>query len=125
MNVSFADSGKGVSVLWWIARIGAIAAIVPLMLIVFGESGTGPADIREWVYLVLFPFGFSVGYLLGWRWPLWGGCLSLGCLAASLVVIGRVFPPMAYLTWGILSVPAILYVVTGLLLRDDGRVGGK
>ena len=125
MNVSFADSGEVVSVLAWIARLSAIAAIVPLMLIVFGESGNGPANMREWVYLVLFPFGFSVGYLLGWRWPLWGGCLSLGCLAASLVVSGRVFPPSAYLTWGILSVPAILYVVTGLMLRDHGHVGGR
>ena len=51
-------------------------AVVPVMLIAFGEPGSGPAGPREWVYLALFPFGFSAGYLLGWRWPLLGGCES-------------------------------------------------
>jgi hypothetical protein len=87
------------------------------MLIAFGEPGTGPAGPREWVYLVLFPFGFSAGYLLGWRWPLLGGCVSLFCMAASLVVVGRVFDPPAYLIWAILSVPGVLYVIAGMKLR--------
>jgi hypothetical protein len=87
------------------------------MLIVFGEPGTGPAGLREWVYLALFPFGFSVGYLLGWRWPLLAGCVSLACMAASQVVIGRVFPVGPYLIWGVLSVPGVLYVLAGLKLR--------
>lgn len=104
-------------VLLWIARWTGTAAIVPLMLIVFGEPGTGPAGLREWVYLALFPFGFSVGYLLGWRWPLLAGCVSLACMAASQVVIGRVFPVGPYLIWGVLSVPGVLYVLAGLKLR--------
>jgi hypothetical protein len=87
------------------------------MLIVFGESGSGPAGAREWVYLTLFPFGFSAGYLLGWRWPLLGGCVSLACLAISLIVIGRVLALQPYLIWGVLSIPGILYVITGLRLR--------
>src|SRR5262247_4480494 len=91
--------------LLWIARLGATVAIVPLMLIVFGESGSGPAGAREWVYLALFPFGFSAGYLLGWRWPLLGGCVSLACMALSQVVIGRVLGWEPYLVWGMLSVP--------------------
>ncbi len=69
------------------------------------------------VALALFPFGFSAGYLLGWRWPLLAGCLSLACMATSLVVIGRVFDLASYLTWGVLSVPGVLYVIAGLKLR--------
>jgi hypothetical protein len=100
-------------ILLWVARLGAIAALVPVLLILVGEPGTGPAGVREWVYLALFPIGFSIGYLLGWRWPVFGGCLSLACMAVSLIVIGRTFGLSAYLFWGILSVPGILYVIAG------------
>src|SRR5687768_12267862 len=116
------SSTSRAQILHWIARLAGIAAIVPLMLIVFGEPGSGPAGAREWVYLALFPFGFSAGYLLGWRWPLLGGCVSLACMAASLAVIGRVFGLGAYLIWGALSVPGVLYVIAGLKLR--GATGG-
>jgi hypothetical protein len=72
--------------------------------------------------LALFPIGFSIGYLLGWRWPFVGGCLSLACMVASLVVIGRTFGLSAYLYWGILSVPGILYVIAGWKLRAGNSV---
>ena len=104
-------------VLLWLARFAGTAAVVPLLLIVFGEPGAGPAGARDWLYLALFPFGFSAGYLLGWRRPLLAGCVSLACLAASLVVAGRVFTPEAYLIWGVLSLPGILYVLAGWNLR--------
>ncbi len=109
-------------VLLWTARLTGTAAIVPLMLIVFGEPGTGPAGLRGWVYLALFPFGFSAGYLLGWRWPLLGGCVSLACMALSLALIGRTFGIGPYLIWGLLSVPGILYVIAGMQLRSASRI---
>jgi hypothetical protein len=120
--------GRGLAVtraLLWSARLAGTAVIVPLLLIAFGESGTGPSGAREWVYLALFPFGFSAGYLLGWRWPLFGGCLSLACMAVSLVLIGRVLDVAPYLIWGVLCLPGILYVIAGSQLRraaDDREV---
>jgi hypothetical protein len=114
---SYIHRNTAARVLLWIARLAAIAAIVPLMLIAFGETGSGPAGPREWVYLALFPFGVSAGYLLGWRWPLVGGCISLACMAASLVVIGRTFALGPYLIWGVLSLPGILYIIAGWKLR--------
>ncbi len=126
------DSGsRGITaarVLLWIARLTGTAVVVPLMLIVFGEPGSGPAGAEEWVYLALFPFGFSAGYLIGWRWPLLGGCASLACMALSLVVQGRVFDWSDYASWSVLSVPAVLYVIAGLKLRDaanDSEVPGS
>ena len=122
MATSHLRRSASMRVILWIARLLGTAAIVPLMLIAFGEPGTGPAGPREWVYLALFPYGFSLGYLLGWRWPLLAGCLSLGCLVASLIVIGRVFSPGAYLTWGALGLPGVLYLVAGLKSRGrDSR----
>jgi hypothetical protein len=99
----------------WIAGLAATAVVVPLMLGVFGEPG--PAGARAWLYLALFPFGFSAGYLLGWRWPLLAGCLSLACMAASLFVIGRTPDVGPYLVWGALSVPGILLIIAGSRLR--------
>src|SRR5690242_4727691 len=83
--------------LLWVARLAGLATIVPLMLIVFGESGTGPQGLRAWVYLALFPFGFSLGYLLALRWPVFGGVFSLACMVASLAVLGRMFGLEPYL----------------------------
>ena len=113
------ERGRGITrVLLWIARLSGTAAVLPLMLIAFGEPGSGPAGTRDWVYLALFPFGFSAGYLLGWRWPLFGGSVSLACMATSLVVAGRIFEMRPYLIWGVLSVPGILYVMAGLKSRS-------
>jgi hypothetical protein len=109
-------------VLLWIARLTGTAAVVPLMLIVFGEPGNGPATVRTWVYLALFPFGFSAGYLLGWRWPLLAGCVSLGCMAMSQVVLGRWLPGWEpYLIWGALSVPGVLFLLAGWKLQTVAR----
>jgi hypothetical protein len=109
-------------VLLWAARLAGTAVVVLLMLVVIRESGTGPSGVRECTYLALFPFGFSVGYLLGWRWPLVAGWVSLGCMAASQIVLGRVFPIGPYVVWGILSLPGVLYVLAGWKLRS--RTGG-
>jgi hypothetical protein len=122
MSATIMRENTGSYILLWIARLTAVAAIVPLMMIVFGESGSGPAGPREWIYLALFPFGFSAGYLLGWRWPLLGGCISLVCMAASLVVIGRPFAIEPYIIWSVLCVPGILYIIAGWKLRDRARL---
>lgn len=109
-------------VLWrtvlWIGKLTALLAIVPLMMILVGEPGTGPEGVREWVYLALFPLGFSAGYLLGWRWPVAGGGLSLACMVASLIVINRTFGAGAYAIWSLLSVPGVLLVLAGMMLRE-------
>jgi hypothetical protein len=88
------------------------------MLMLVGESGTGPEGIREWAYLALLPCVFSAGYLLGWWRPLLGGCISLLAMAASLLVVGRAFDPGAYAIWGVLSLPGLLYLAAGLSLRS-------
>ena len=102
----------------WVARIASVVAILPLMLIAFGENGHGPEGIREWLYLALFPFGFSASYLLAWRWPILGGCLSLLCLATSLLIIERTFDWSPYLIWTGLSLPGFLFILSGWLSRD-------
>ena len=50
------------------------------------------------------------------------GCVSLGCMAASLVVIGRILGPGPYLIWGVLSLPGVLYLLAGWKLRGTKRL---
>ena len=121
MNSSGGGRITAASVLLWIARLSGTAVVVLLMLFAFGESGSGPTA-AEWVYLALFPFGFSAGYLMGWRWPLLGGCVSLACMALSLVVLGRVFDWEIYATWSVFCVPGVLYVIAGSKLRGAASV---
>jgi hypothetical protein len=117
MSADAERGGAAACILWWVARLTALAAIVPLMMILVGERGDQPIGIRTWIYLALFPFGFSAGYLAGWRWPLAGGCFSIACLAASLLVIGRTVGWQAYPYWGALSMPGVLFIITGWKLR--------
>jgi hypothetical protein len=90
-------------------------------MILVGEPGSGPASIRGWLYLALFPLGFSFGYFIGWRWPTVGGAISLACMAASLMVIGKTLPLTPYLFWGVLSVPGMLFLIAGWQLRAQTK----
>lgn len=119
----------GTRTMLWFARISSILVILPLMMIVIGEAGSGPSGWREWMYLALFPFGFSTAYVLGWWKPFIGGVLSLACMIVSLVVIGRVFAVNAYVVWGVLCIPGILYAIGGARIRntadtESGTVSG-
>jgi hypothetical protein len=64
------------TVILWVARVTSVAVLVPVLMILVGEPGTGPQGAQGWIYLALFPVGFSAGYLLAWRWPVFGGCLA-------------------------------------------------
>ena len=107
--------------LHWIARLSALGVVLLLGTMTLGEWGSGPAGVREWAYLALFPLGFSVAYLLGWRWPLAGGWAALASMALSLLVIGRVFDPQAYAVWAMLCAPGVLYILAGTKLRSTAR----
>jgi len=111
-------TGKG---LWWIARISGTAVVLLLLMMFTGDEASLPSG-AEWIYLTFFPFGFSVGYMIGWRWPFVGGVVSLVCMAMSQVVTGRVFNLQAYMIWGVLSVPGLLYVIAGWKLRKPEDV---
>lgn len=100
----------------WIARILSAMIVVFLVIMVVGYtvnpqgSGSGPT-ITEWYGLALFPFGLCVGYVIGWRWQLQGGVISLICLAAFLVLM-RDRDLISIIS--AVGVPAVLYIVYGI-----------
>jgi hypothetical protein len=103
--------------LLWIARVTSILVLIPVLMILIGERGTGPGSIRAWIYLSLFPCAFTIGYLIAWRLPLLGGTISLACMIASLLVLQHIYPLSVYLIWGVICVPGILFIIAGWRLR--------
>lgn len=120
------SSGSGMTparIVLWTARSFAALWIVFFAAHVIGGWGEGgPRDGREFVVWMFFPIGFTAGYLLGWRWPLAGGCVSLACLVLHLVLLaalhGKVAPSIGlYAPFAVLGVPGVLFVIAGWLLR--------
>ena len=110
-------------VVLWIARLLATLWFVFIAAQVISEGGGFlPRGGREFIEWMFFPIGFTAGYLLGWRWPLLGGCVSLTCLVLLPVLLwalhGRVVPNIGlYAPFAVLGVPGILYIIAGWLLR--------
>jgi hypothetical protein len=49
-----------------------------LVVLLTGEpAGIQRLRLGELIYLALLPIGFGVGLLPGWRWPLFGGTVSV------------------------------------------------
>ena len=111
----------------WIARIASALIVVFLLLMTgayaLNPMGSGnPLTATEGLGLALFPFGLCVGYEIAWLWQLTGGVISLACLGAFFAVMGmdRDLIPVVL----IVAIPAVLFVVYGLLLRRQrGNVG--
>ncbi|MBN1163725.1 MAG: hypothetical protein JXB45_04050 [Candidatus Krumholzibacteriota bacterium] len=110
---------RSLRVVLWIARVMSAIVVVFLVVMVVGYtinpqgSGREPTP-REWYGLALFPFGLCIGYVIGWRWRLLGGIISLICLAAFLIFLrDRDMIPVI----SIVGVPAVLYIIYGISRR--------
>jgi len=115
-------------ILIWIARIaGTLLATLVLSILAAhiinpqGPEGDGPS-LGTLASIAIFPFGAAVGLLLGWRWPLWGGIVTIACMAYFFAVIeewlvggGSVHSPSLFPMMFV--VLAVLYIVGGLLAR--------
>ena len=81
-----------------------------------GETGGGLPD--EWLLMLFFPVGLCVGYLIAWRWTLFGSAFSIGCLIVFLIAEGQA--DLVGIT-AILGAPAIVLIVFGWLVRRYKR----
>ena len=112
---------RGLTVLLWVAR-GTSGLIVLLMAVTLISGALDPEGIPptadEAVALALFPVGMCIGYIAAWKWPLWGGVVSCVCVAVFLLLMREpdVVPPVV-----IMTLPAVMFVVYGLLMRWRGR----
>jgi hypothetical protein len=122
MDADSDQKALGMKRLFLIARISAGLIVAFSLFIVVGHSvnpqasqGATPMEAFE---LTFFPFGMCVGYLMAFRWPLFGGLLSLASLAIFIGLMGN---PLLFFVIGFLAIPGVLFVIYGLYLRDQRK----
>lgn len=110
----------------WMARIlgTALLAFLVFMLIgtLTGDSSEADGlhfrDTRDLIGFLLFPVCTIIGLALAYRWPLLGGAIAVG----STVVLVILRPDLIQLTFLVMVMPGLLYVVHGLLERRRMKV---
>lgn len=80
------------AIIEFLARLGSIASITLLILLFWGEA-FHPSQITrtEWVGLLFFPIGITLGMVLAWWKEGLGSTITVGSLVAFYIVYGYVF----------------------------------
>jgi uncharacterized membrane protein len=104
-------------VVHWTARAWAAASILLILAFFVGE-GFHPSQIRprEWLGLVFFPVGISIGMLLSWRREALGGAITVASLGVFYVIhraTAGTFPRgLAFLVF---AAPGFLFLLSSYL----------
>ena len=111
--------------LLWIARVlGGLVVLLFIVVTVFdllSPQRSFPTPL-ECFQLSLFPIGVCVGYLVGWRWPLVGGVVSLACMVAFFFVMSASGSPVHRVpAFYPFSVPGLLFLLYGFLARARAK----
>ena len=106
---------RWITALRWTARVWSVASIA-LVLGFFVGEGLNPSGLNEWIGVLLFPVGISVGMILAWWKEGLGGSITLGCLLAFYVVhlatAGKF--PKGW-AWLVFAAPGFLFLLSSYL----------
>jgi len=100
----------------WTARIWSVVSVALVLGFIVGEglNATG----YEWLGLLFFPFGISVGMILAWWKEGLGGGITIGSLAAfylvHLTTVGTFPKGWAWLAF---AAPGFLFLLASLVSR--------
>ncbi|MFZ1398809.1 MAG: hypothetical protein WAS33_18035 [Candidatus Promineifilaceae bacterium] len=114
--VSQKKSKQSVVVARWLARLGSLASLGLLLLFFFGEeldlAKLTPTEIWG---LIFFPLGITVGLLLGWRWEILGGSVTVLSLLAFYKVMYAASGQFPDGLWFLIfALPGFLFLYCGL-----------
>jgi len=117
------NGNKAVPVVRWIARVSSGLAAVLILLIFIGEGLAGGFEpllrltARETAMMVAFA-AVWLGLLLGWKWELYGGLLTV-CGVAAFYLLDYLFsgalPRGPFFL--IFASPSLLFIYCGLQTR--------
>jgi hypothetical protein len=122
------ETGKAVRVVRWIARISAGLAAALILIIFIGEGlieGIGSIHLtaRETAMMVTF-VAVWLGLVLGWKWELVGGLLTI-CGTAAFYLLDYAFsgalPRGPFFL--VFASPSLLFLYCGL--RTLKKLGSK
>lgn len=81
-------SKRTIRIIRWLARLSSLASLGLLLLIFIGEGmDLGALTSTEIWGLIFFPLGVTLGMLLGWRWEVLGGSMTVLSLLAFYKVM--------------------------------------
>ena len=124
------DGDRAVRIVRWIARISSGLAAGLILLIFIGEGfaeGFEPLlhlSIRETAMMVAFA-AVWLGLLLGWKWELCGGLLTVCGIAAFYLLdyaFSGTFPRGPFFLT--LASPSLLFLYCGLRTRKKRKASG-
>lgn len=106
----------------WTARIWgtAILLFIGVFLVAHlldqNSSSPGFANFKELLSFLCFPIAPFVGFAIAWKWKIFGGSMVLLSLATLFILRSDLMDDI-FFSVGI-SIPAILYVVSGITNRS-------
>ena len=118
---------KKLQVVRWIARVSAGIAAALILLFFIGEGLTGGFEpllhmtARETLMMVAF-VAVWLGLLMGWKWELYGGLLTV-CGVAAFYLVDYLFSgtlPKVLLPF-IFASPGLLFLYCGFQTRKKTR----
>jgi len=116
MKASALDLHLTVTVLRWVARLGAVLLVAMTVLHVLAEGLPGPASLDPAEQLMFLAFGVVlVGLLVGLRWEGIGGGAVLGGLIAFSAIHPEQTHPLPGWAIPLFAVPGVLFLVTCFL----------
>jgi len=104
----------------WTARVFGTLLIVILLTLAIGEGLPNPLTQPAWSQIIFLGFFLiMVGILVGWRWELAGGIISLTGFCVSIIPMKN--NSACGLTWFYLALalPGVLYLASALLRRSN------
>lgn len=114
MNILAEYEGEWLYGLRWVARIGSIASIALILLIITGE-GLNPERVgaNEWIGLMFFPVGVVAGMIIAWYREGLGGAISVISLLCFYMIYGlmlnnRFWQGSAFIVF---SLPGFLFLL--------------
>lgn len=117
-------SSRTVQIARWTARLGSLASLGLLLLFFFGEEMNVAALTATEIWgLVFFPLGITLGMLLGWRWEVFGGAVTVLSLMAFYKVMYAASGEFPDGLWFLLfALPGFLFLFCGLRERNPEHV---
>ena len=108
-------------ILRWSARLASLLVLATLVALTLGTRiEVASLQPVEWI-LMLFLLWTGVGMILGWRWEIRGGSLSLaGVVGFHLIEWGASGNPPRGWAFPTLALPGLLFLAAGLLARHRG-----
>ena len=99
----------------WTARFWSMATIGFVIAFIIGE-GINPSSPHEWIGLVFFPLGISVGMIVAWRYEGTGGSITVVSLLIFYMIslVGTGHLPAG---WGfpLFAAPGFLFLLAWAL----------